>query len=139
MICELPNKLIQSLEKRRHDKEEDGIYPPVASMRRRIRPTSFTVIVLRLSFLSIQVFRADYSDRKVISFHAQEIIMKTVEMSDAAYKELLSRRIGRESISKTILRELKPVQYDSKALEELKRIEKGTFCSLDEAEKKYGI
>ena len=108
-------------------------------MRGRIKPASFTEIVVILLFLSDHLSLSYYSDRKVISFHAQEIIMKTVEMSDAAYKELLSRRIGRESISKTILRELKPVQYNSKALEELKRIEKGKFYSLDEAEKKYGI
>lgn len=107
-------------------------------MHRRIYPLFYRNCRDIINFIDSD-YRADDSDRKVISFPVQVIIMKTVEMSDAAYKELLSRRIGRESISKTTLRELKPVQYNSKALEELKRIEKGTFCSLDEAEKKYGI
>jgi len=33
--------------------------------------------------------------------------MQTIEVTDALYKELQARRIGNESISKTILRELK--------------------------------
>lgn len=36
--------------------------------------------------------------------------MRTLEVSDAVYKEILSRRIGRESFSKTIMRELRPVE-----------------------------
>ena len=49
--------------------------------------------------------------------------MKTLEVSDAVYKEILSRRIGRESISKTILRELRPVEKCGirEELEELRR------------------
>jgi negative regulator of replication initiation len=34
--------------------------------------------------------------------------MQTIEVSDSMYKEILSRRKGRESISKTLERELKP-------------------------------
>ena len=34
--------------------------------------------------------------------------MQTIEVSDSIYKEILSRRKGRESISKTLERELKP-------------------------------
>lgn len=34
--------------------------------------------------------------------------MQTIEVSDAIYQEILSRRKGRESISKTLERELKP-------------------------------
>jgi len=65
--------------------------------------------------------------------------MQTIEVSDSAYNEIMSRRIGREAISKTIVRELKPVQTKSKALEEIERIKKGKYYSLDEAEAKFGI
>lgn len=65
--------------------------------------------------------------------------MKTLVVSDVAYNEIYSRRIGREAISKTIMRELKPANKKSKALEELMKIEKGKFYSLDEAEEKFGI
>ena len=34
--------------------------------------------------------------------------MQTIEVSDTIYNEILSRRKGRESISKTLERELKP-------------------------------
>jgi len=37
----------------------------------------------------------------------QQLSMQTIEITDALYEELQNRRIGRESISKTILREMK--------------------------------
>ena len=36
--------------------------------------------------------------------------MQTIQISDKAYKELMSRRIGRESISTTILNNLIPIE-----------------------------
>ncbi len=36
--------------------------------------------------------------------------MKTLVVSDVAYNELYSRRKGREAISKTLMRELKPAK-----------------------------
>lgn len=39
---------------------------------------------------------------------ADTIYMPTIEVSDTIYQELISRRKGRESLSKTLERELKP-------------------------------
>ena len=52
-----------------------------------------------------------------------DMIMKTVEVSDAAYNEIMSRRVGREAISETILRELKPTEKCS-VREELEKLER---------------
>lgn len=64
--------------------------------------------------------------------------MKTLEVSDAVYKEILSRRIGREAISKTIMRELKPVEKCDirEELEELRRQPRYTISDL---KKEYGL
>ena len=47
--------------------------------------------------------------------------MQTIEVSDTIYQEILSRRKGRESISKTLERELKPVKKCA-AADELERL-----------------
>ena len=64
--------------------------------------------------------------------------MKTLEVSDAVYMEILSRRIGREAISKTIMRELKPVEKCDirEELEELRRQPRYTISDL---KKEYGL
>lgn len=43
--------------------------------------------------------------------------MQTIEVSDTIYQEILSRRKGRESISKTLERELKPVKKCARVAE----------------------
>ena len=70
--------------------------------------------------------------------HCQVNVMKTLEVSDAVYKEILSRRIGREAISKTIMRELKPVEKCDirEELEELRRQPRYTISDL---KKEYGL
>lgn len=63
--------------------------------------------------------------------------MWTVQISDEIYQELLSRRVGRESISTTIKKNLIPaeegwdVEKLSKDLEKIKRTSKP--LSLEEA------
>ncbi|MBQ3718908.1 MAG: hypothetical protein II893_05920 [Methanomicrobium sp.] len=64
--------------------------------------------------------------------------MKTLVVSDAAYNELYSRRVGREAISKTLLRELKPVEKCD-IREELERLRKEPRYSADEVEEILGI
>ncbi len=49
--------------------------------------------------------------------------MQTIEVSDTIYQEILSHRKGRESISKTLERELKPVKKCA-IVAELERLEK---------------
>jgi predicted CopG family antitoxin len=63
--------------------------------------------------------------------------MKTLVLSDAAYNELCSRRIGRESFSKTILRELRPAEK-CEIREELERLRREPRYSAEEAEKILG-
>lgn len=43
--------------------------------------------------------------------------MQTIEVSNTIYQEILSRRKGRESISKTLERELKPVKKCARVAE----------------------
>ena len=64
--------------------------------------------------------------------------MKTLVVSDVAYNELYSRRIGREAISKTLLRELKPADK-CEIREELERLRKEPRYSADEVEEILGI
>ena len=64
--------------------------------------------------------------------------MKTLVVSDVAYNELYSRRIGREAISKTLLRELKPTDK-CEIREELERLRKEPRYSADEVEDILGI
>lgn len=55
--------------------------------------------------------------------------MQTVEISNAVYNNIMSRRIGNESISQTIERELKPIDTRRAELEQLKN---GKFYKLSE-------
>ena len=64
--------------------------------------------------------------------------MQTIEVSDAVYSDIMSRRIGREAISTTLRRELRPLP-GCKALQDIERVKKGKYYSLDDAEKKFGI
>lgn len=65
--------------------------------------------------------------------------MQVIEISDAVYKKILSRRVGREPISKTIDRELRPIDDENWDVEKIvadcgeaiKNTKK--FRSLDEA------
>ena len=41
--------------------------------------------------------------------------MQIIEISDAVYDKIMARRVGRESISKTIDRELRPVDDEEEA------------------------
>ncbi|MDD4126567.1 MAG: hypothetical protein PHV39_02630 [Methanomicrobium sp.] len=64
--------------------------------------------------------------------------MQEIKISDSIYNEILSRKKGRESISKTLERELKPVKKEvnkSKALQELDEIKKGKFYTRTQVEK----
>ena len=64
--------------------------------------------------------------------------MQTIEVSDAVYNEIMSRRVGREAISKTILRELKPAPECDIRLElETLRKEKGS--RLPDVKKRLGL
>lgn len=64
--------------------------------------------------------------------------MQTLEVSDAVYNEIISRRIGREAISKTIQRELKPAKKCA-VCEELELLSKEPHYTADEVEKILGI
>ncbi|MBP2132952.1 putative CopG family antitoxin [Methanomicrobium sp. W14] len=64
--------------------------------------------------------------------------MRTIEISDTAYEELMSRRLGREAISKTLIRELKPVKKCA-AVEELERLRKEPGSKLSVVEKRLGL
>ena len=59
--------------------------------------------------------------------------MKTLVVSDVVYNELYSRRIGREAISKTIMRELKPVEKCN-IREELEQLRKEPAITQSEFE-----
>jgi len=69
--------------------------------------------------------------------------MQTIEVSDTVYQEILSRRKGRESISKTLERELLPesrVQADIDTLDaDMRRWGKGRTYTLDQVEKRLGL
>jgi len=69
--------------------------------------------------------------------------MQTIEVSDTVYQEILSRRRGRESISKTLERELLPesrVQADIDTLDaDMRRWGKGRTYTLDQVEKRLGL
>lgn len=69
--------------------------------------------------------------------------MQTIEVSDTVYQEILSRRKGRESISKTLERELMPesrVQADIDTLDaDMRRWGKGRTYTLDQVEKRLGL
>jgi len=58
--------------------------------------------------------------------------MQTIEVSDTIYQEILSRRRGRESISKTLERELKPARKCARVaeLERLRRQPDPTYRLL---------
>lgn len=74
----------------------------------------------------------------IMVFYCQDTIMRTLEVSDAVYKEILSRRIGRESISKTIMRELRPVEKCDN-LEELEQLRRQPRYDLSDLKKEYGL
>lgn len=61
--------------------------------------------------------------------------MKTLVVSDVAYNEIYSRRIGREAISKTIMRELKPVEKCD-VREELERLRNEPAITQSEFERR---
>jgi len=64
--------------------------------------------------------------------------MKTLIVSDVVYNELYSRRIGREAISKTIMRELKPVEKCN-IREELEQLRKEKGSRLPEVKSRLGL
>ena len=64
--------------------------------------------------------------------------MRTLEVSEAVYQEILSRRIGREAISKTIMRELKPVEKCD-IREELDQLRRQPRYDLSDLKKEYGL
>ena len=68
--------------------------------------------------------------------------MQMIEVSDAVYQEILSRRKGGESISKTLERELMTesrVQADIDRLDaDMRRWGKGKIYTLDQVEKELG-
>ncbi|MBQ3719112.1 MAG: hypothetical protein II893_06965 [Methanomicrobium sp.] len=64
--------------------------------------------------------------------------MRTLEVSEAVYQEILSRRIGREAISKTIMRELKPVEKCD-IREELEQLRRQPRYDLSDLKKEYGL
>lgn len=70
--------------------------------------------------------------------YCQDTNMRTLEVSDAVYKEILSRRIGRESISKTIMRELRPVEKCDN-LEELGQLRRQPRYDISDLKKEYGL
>ncbi len=75
--------------------------------------------------------------------------MQTIEVSDAIYQEILSRRKGRESISKTLERELKPKSktvtnnetvVNVKAVDEMvRRTNREKTYTSQELRAKYGV
>lgn len=66
--------------------------------------------------------------------------MKSIEISNAAYNRILSKRRGNESLSAVILREIKKGKKQMSLREEFDMIDKeGTFYTLDEAYKILGI
>ncbi len=65
--------------------------------------------------------------------------METLVVSKAVYDDIMSRRIGREAISTTLQRELKPKAKKCKQLEDLERWESEPTCTLDELKKELGL
>lgn len=85
-----------------------------------------------------------YLPHKVYPLEGQRpLYMQTIEVSDTVYQEILSRRRGRESISKTLERELLPesrVQADIDTLDaDMRRWGKGRTYTLDQVEKRLGL
>lgn len=72
-----------------------------------------------------------------MKYHIAEIIMKKIVVSDAVYNELCSRRRGRESISETLLRELKPVKKCERR-KELEQLRKEPAITQSEFESRIG-
>ncbi|MBQ4415454.1 MAG: hypothetical protein II861_05110 [Methanomicrobium sp.] len=62
--------------------------------------------------------------------------MRTLEVSEAVYQEILSRRIGREAISKTIMRELRPVEKCD-IREELEQLRRQPRYSISDIKNEY--
>jgi len=67
---------------------------------------------------------------------ADTMYMQTIEISDELYKEILTHRQGKESISKTIERKFKQEKpgKKSKALQEIDEIRKGKFYTRTQVE-----
>lgn len=75
--------------------------------------------------------------------------MRTIEVSDTIYQEIISRRKGRESISKTLERELKPksktvticeTAVNVKAVDEMvRRTNREKTYTSQELRAKYGV
>ncbi len=75
--------------------------------------------------------------------------MQTIEVSDTIYNEILSRRKGKESISKTLERELKPkpkavatcgTAVNVKEVDEMvRRTNREKTYTSEELRAKYGI
>lgn len=63
--------------------------------------------------------------------------MQTIEVSNAAYERLMSQRVGRESISTIILREVPPYSCNAQAELESLRKEKGS--KLPDVKKRLGL
>mgnify|MGYP007009152663 FL=1 len=61
--------------------------------------------------------------------------MQTIEVSDTIYQEIISRRKGRESISKILERELKPVKKCA-AADELERLRRQPGSDISVVEKR---
>jgi predicted CopG family antitoxin len=74
---------------------------------------------------------------------ADTMCMRTIEVSDTIYDEILSRRKGKESISKTIERELKPkskVQADIDKLDaDIARSKKTRMYTSAQVKKELGL
>jgi len=64
--------------------------------------------------------------------------MQTIEVSDTIYQEILSRRRGRESISKTLERELKPARKCARVAE-LERLRRQPGSDISVVEKRLGL
>jgi len=68
--------------------------------------------------------------------------MQTIEVSDTIYQEILSRRKGRESISKTLERELmqSKIEGDIKKLDaDIVRSEKTKRYSSEQMKERLGL
>jgi len=68
--------------------------------------------------------------------------MRTIEVSDTVYQEILSRRKGRESISKTLERELmqSKIETDIKRLDaDIARSKKTRNYSSAQVKKELGL
>ncbi|WP_083523484.1 hypothetical protein [Methanofollis ethanolicus] len=61
--------------------------------------------------------------------------MQTIEVSNTIYNEIVSRRIGKESLSKTLERELKPVKKCARTAE-LERLRRQPGSDISVVEKR---